>query len=87
MLTGLMIVALPVVLAFLAFAGFVWFLRFVTSEVVDERDLPQHLSFRWGSVSNALLGVPVLRWWVTRKRPLLFYNRDRRGRFRRIRRY
>jgi hypothetical protein len=83
----IIVLVLSLILATFMFAGLAWLVHSLCSEVVEEDDMPQQLSSKSDSWVSAIHAFPVLRFWLIKKRPLLFYRRDRRGRFRRIRRY
>lgn len=62
-------------------------IRAVQSETILEDDLPHFLHSESSASKRAFFLSPVFRFWLKKETPLLFYHRDRRGRFRRIKRY
>jgi len=62
-------------------------IRAVQSETIIDDDFPHFLRTRTSPSKRGFTLHPILRFWLKRKPPLLFYQRDRRGRFRKIKRY
>jgi len=84
---GAMILFVSSTLSILAVVYLFQLVRAVQSETIMEDDLPHFLHSKASPSKRGFFLSPFFRFWVKSKPTLLFYNRDRRGRFRRIKRF